>query len=848
MLTVLLAFAVSVPQTYLIPTPQSVVVKTGSFKLGAHVPLVVDHKSDDEDSFAAEGLIEESPTSFSWGRARFNQPQVLVGRIGRDPATDSKLNKLGLKLPQSAGQDAYILSVRPKQIICAGNSAAGTFYAVQTLKQLIRANKSGETIPSVDIVDWPALEIRGWQDDVSRGPIPTLDFLKKQVKELSEYKLNAFTLYTEHIFKLKKHPTIAPKDGISAEEIIELDKFCKKHHVQLIGNFQSFGHFANILSVPGYENLAETSNVITPAKEESYKFLKDVYSEIAPSYSSPLFNINCDETYGLGDGPAKEMIANEGLGNVYAKHINRVSSLLKAKGKTPMMWGDIALQYPDIRKNLPKDLIVLTWGYDPRASFVDQIEPFTKIGFKFLVCPGVSCWGQNFPDLESATTNISNFVRDGAAHGALGMLNTTWDDTGENLFNNNWYPLVWGAEVAWNSPGPQASSLQVNESVRLNRLASFNQAFPRLFYGLPDGSLSKAFWKLSDMRKDAISGGHSDQAFWKLPWQTDASALASAGNLAQRIMDVQMAIQHAKAKAKRNAESLAAAEVAVDKMAYLYAQAAAMNQLASLMKQSAEVRGLLVTETAESLEGQLVRITNEYTKAWRLENRPWWLDRNLAKYKNATANAARLPLLPLFDPPAGPLTKPTRFQFRPVSNGNDIHYTIDGSEPTISSPKYDGAFELASSTWIKAVAFFKDGRSSPVMSGLYTMLTRPAKIETTWTNYGENTTDKAFDGLLETFFWSYGSVAKDSTFTVTFDDPDMIGGIKITTGHPDHSDDYLKEGVLEVSIDGEKWREMAKFDKGVAECGMIGFRVKAIRIKVGKENGNWLVIREIELK
>lgn len=76
----------------------------------------------------------------------------------------------------------------------------------------------------------------------------------------------------------------------------------------------------------------------------------------------------------------------------------------------------------------------------------------------------------------------------------------------------------------------------------------------------------------------------------------------------------------------------------------------------------------------------------------------------------------------------------------------------------------------------------------------------------------------------------------------------MIGGIKVTTGHPDHPEDYLKEGVLEVTSDGQKWREMAKFEKGVAETGMIGFRVKGVRVRVMKDNGNWLVIREIELK
>lgn len=834
---------------YLIPTPQSVDLRTGSFKLDRHVSIVVAKKSDDQDSFAAEGLIEESPASFGWGKPTRGQPTVVVGRIGRDSSVDSRLSRLGLRVPSDQKADSYILSVRPEGILCAGSTPAGTFYAVQTLKQLIRSSKNRE-IPSTDIVDWPALKIRGWQDDISRGPIPTLDFLKKQVKELSEYKLNAFTLYTEHVYKLKKHPAIAPKDGISAEEIIELDKYCKKHHVQLIGNFQSFGHFANILSVPGYEHLGETPTVITPAKEESYTFLKEVYDEIAPSYSSPYFNINCDETYGLGDGPSKEMVAKEGLGNVYAKHITRITSMLKTHGKTPMMWGDIALQYPDIRKNLPKDLIVLTWGYDPRASFMDQIEPFTKTGFRFLVCPGVSCWGQIFPDFESATVNISNFVRDGYRSGAMGVLNTTWDDTGENLFNNNWYPLVWGAEVSWNpalpvGAGPDISA-ELQNKERAKRLTSFNESFPRLFFGLPDGKLSATYWLLSNLRKNPVTNGMSDGPFWRAPWELDSSLAKEKGRIAQQVTDVLMGVQQARSEATRNQDTLLAAEVAAYKVAYLATLVQTKVDLVGIAKIPAEFRGEIAETVSADLNGQLGTIKSKYAQAWRAECRRWWLDRNEAKFDRAMTNTAHLATVPVFDPPGGAIGQPIKLKLEALVPG-EIRYTLDGSAPSQASSKYVGPIDLTQSANVKAVSVTKTGLS-PVVGSLYTMLTRPAKIETAWNHYGDHTRDKAFDGLLDTYFWSYGSVSKDATFTVVFDDPDMVAGIKVTTGHPDHPDDWLKEGTLEVSTDGERWREMGKFDKGVAECGMIGFRVKAIRIKVGRENGNWLVIREIELK
>ncbi|MBS1724278.1 MAG: family 20 glycosylhydrolase [Armatimonadetes bacterium] len=856
MFPVLAAVLGLAPSLHLIPDPQSVVQRQGTFPLGTHAAIVVVRPKDADDSYAAEQLIEESPTSFGWGKARKRDAVVLVGQLGRDTTVSSKIRSLGLKLPKDAPSESYVLSVRPGQIVCAGNSAAGTFYAVQTLRQLIRSNKVDGGIPCLDIVDWPMLQIRGWQDDVSRGPIPTLAFLKKQVRELSSYKLNAFTLYTEHIFKLKKHPTIAPKDGLTAEEVKDLDNYCKKHHVQLIGNFQSFGHFANILSVPGYEKLGETTNVISPAKEESYAFLKDVYDEIAPAYSSPLFNINCDETYGLGEGAAKEMVKKEGLGRVYAKHINRVADLLRSHGKTCMMWGDIALQHSEIRSSLPKDLIVLTWGYHPGDDFDDQILPFTKIGFKFLVCPGVSCWGQVFPDLDAATKNISNFTRDGFRFGALGVLNTTWDDTGENLFNNNWYPLVWGAEVAWKPALAAGGTISVKGNVRLydqarkERNDAFDESFPRLFCGLNDGKLSKAFWKLSRLRTKPVSGGMSDQAFWTMPWDIDTATAKSPANngLSQDVMDAMMAIQHAKRAATRNAETLDAAYYSVSKEAYLSSQAKAMSEFGELMQAPAEFRSFIAEQGASSLAGQLSKIEDEYRSAWALENRPWWLDRNVSKYERLKDAVAGLALLPVFDTPQGALSSGKEVKIVALVDGATVRYTTDGTEPNGQSSAVTGPIKLQASTRLKAAAFTSTGKKGPTVERLYTMPTKPGHIETSWSSYGEHVPAMAFDGLDSTYFWSYGQPAKNSSFTIVFDEADLLEGLTVTTGHPDHPEDYLKEGVLEVSPDGQKWREMAKFEKGVAHCGLINLNVKAVRIRLTKDNGNWLVIREISLK
>src|SRR5205814_5136520 len=207
---------------------------------------------------------------------------------------------------------------------------------------------------------------------------------------------------------------------------------------------------------------------------------------------------------------SKEMVAKLGLAEVYARHINRCCELLRPYGKTAMMWGDIATQHQDIVPKLPKDLIVLSWGYGAKDSFDNAIEPFQKIGLRFMVCPGVSCWNRIFPDFHTAQINIANYVRDGVKHGggkgAIGMINTSWDDDGENFFSQTWYPFAWGAEVAWNP---------VDNDSREARQTSFDEAFAPVFYGAPDDTITRLLWQLSDLRSNPASGNLEDRLFWR---------------------------------------------------------------------------------------------------------------------------------------------------------------------------------------------------------------------------------------------------------------------------------------------------------------------------------------------
>ena len=382
----------------------------------------------------------------------------------------------------------YNIIIKDKFIHVSASTPQGLFYGAQSLKQIIRhqlLTENNLNIPCYNIFDYPSLEYRGWMDDISRGPIPTTDFIKEQIRRLAEYKFNFFNLYTEHLFKLEDYPDIAPTDGLTADEIKELTDFAKDYYIEFIGNQQCFAHAEKTLDNPFYDDIKDTRFNFNPGVDETYEFLEVLLGETAQAYESKYFNINCDETESLGNGKAKSYIDSLGAENAYCQHINKVYDILKKYDKEVMMWGDIIAKNPEMIKQLPEDIQFIVWSYGGRDSFDEMIEPFKNSGHEFWVAPGASCWATSFPYIDNYIKNIANFARDAEKHGAKGIINTAWDDYGETMFNSTWHAMIWCAETGWNT-------LKSNdENERIEREKIFNENFNVQYFRVAESQSRK---------------------------------------------------------------------------------------------------------------------------------------------------------------------------------------------------------------------------------------------------------------------------------------------------------------------------------------------------------------------
>ena len=261
----------------LVPFPKSVALEAGRFFFKKSLTFEI---SDGQGELPAQLLNAELQRA-GLRTARLSR---LKSAVHAFRLAAGKHSLVLPALPQQAASESYALDVRPDEIVCAAKDPAGLFYGLQTLCQLIRANRQGDTLPCLQIRDWPSLRWRCFQDDLTRGPSSTLDTLKFEASLASYLKLNLMTYYMEYQFAFKKHPNIGPTNGsLHPAGVVGPGGVCEAAAPRCSGQPAVFRPLRpDPEAIPNTPRLRETPDVLTPVREETYRFLDDLYSEVCP--------------------------------------------------------------------------------------------------------------------------------------------------------------------------------------------------------------------------------------------------------------------------------------------------------------------------------------------------------------------------------------------------------------------------------------------------------------------------------------------------------------------------------------------------------------------------------------
>jgi hypothetical protein len=513
----------------LIPVPRELAV-AGTEPLRGQIEINCAAPCAAEDQFAVDDLKAWlAADGVTAGPAA--PVHVLVARYGtaiaqsilRDSATQPGE---AAEMPAEMQAEGYAISPDGHGIALTAASGAGIFYALQTVKQLVTGYGANATLHTVKVRDWPAMRYRGLQDDLSRGPVTTLEFQKKLVRTIAAYKANLYSPYFEHTMEYASNPLLAPPGGgISAADAQELVAYARQYHVTVVPEQEAFGHLHNALLWEQYQPLAETPHgaVLAPVQAGSVALIQQEFTELAALYPGPFLHIGADETVDLGVGQTKPDVDARGLGPVYLDFMQQIATALKPLNRRLLFWGDIAQDSPQLLKTLPQsfkdETIAIAWGYNPEPKgFTKLLTPFTQAGFETWVAPSVHNFRVVYPNYGMGLPNIQQFTRDGQRAGSTGQLNTIWNDDGEGLINQDWYGILFGAACAWQ----QSSDEEIDQ---------FESAYGPVFHGDTTGALDQAQKELiadhAVLKDEAKVGDATNNIFWLDPWSKDGQKIAA---------------------------------------------------------------------------------------------------------------------------------------------------------------------------------------------------------------------------------------------------------------------------------------------------------------------------------
>ena len=293
-----------------------------------------------------------------------------------------------------------------------------------------------------------------YQMDLGRIPAPPMSDLKRRVDTLAELGYTQFQLYMECSFAYKGHEKAwSRRRTLTADEMRELSCYCRSKGIDLVPSQNSFAHMGMWFEEPAYLKLAECPNgaiIDTPKMKkkrgpvtlvasgsESLAFLAGLFDQLLPCAESRYLNIGCDEVYDLLDRNCRSAarVRKEGYARVYWDHVLDVAKLAYQRQREAMFWADAIFEYPELQREIGKNMIALVYGYTPGGTdrFDAKCAALAGHEVRFYLCPGTQNWKRKLPAAERLTTAKANIDEAFAAarkHGAEGVMLCDWGDDG----------------------------------------------------------------------------------------------------------------------------------------------------------------------------------------------------------------------------------------------------------------------------------------------------------------------------------------------------------------------------------------------------------------------------------
>lgn len=272
------------------------------------------------------------------------------------------------------GKEGYRLEVREAGVKLTAARPAGIFYGIQTLRQLLpaaletRTSQAGPwTLEACTILDAPRFVWRGVMFDVARHFFPAEE-IKRLIDQIALYKFNVLHLHLTDDqgwrLEIKSWPRLAEVGGASAtrgdpggyytqETYAELVRYAAERFITVVPEVDMPSHTqAALAACPELKGISKYAGPYTGTEvgfctlnigeEITYRFIEDVFGELAALTPGPYLHIGGDEAHSTTEAD-------------YRYFIERAQQIVRQTGKQIIAWEEAA------KGRLLPDTIVQYW-------------------------------------------------------------------------------------------------------------------------------------------------------------------------------------------------------------------------------------------------------------------------------------------------------------------------------------------------------------------------------------------------------------------------------------------------------------------------------------------------------
>jgi len=359
----------------IIPRPLQITEKEGSFLLTSDIKIISQQAAENEAQYLSE---------------------ILKNAFGKAPLIENEgdsgiILKLDTSLIEKTGREGYIFHSSAKNIIIEAAEAAGIFYGIQTLRQLLppefeykRDKNKSANIKAVEILDKPRFSWRAFMLDEARY-FKGINSVKLLLEQMALHKMNIFHWHLVDDpgwrIEIKKYPELTkigskrknsmlkhwdsniysgiPHEGFyTQEEIKDIIQYAAQRHITVVPEIEMPGHStAAIVSYPWLGtsgNLTEVPylcggdyDIYNVSDPKVIAFIKDVLTEVMNLFPSKVIHIGGDEVdfdIWKNSENVKTFMRKNNLktpADLQINFTNGISQFIESHGRRMMGWNDI---------------------------------------------------------------------------------------------------------------------------------------------------------------------------------------------------------------------------------------------------------------------------------------------------------------------------------------------------------------------------------------------------------------------------------------------------------------------------------------------------------------------------